>query len=379
MNLDQAKAEMLCAFEAGNAVILDSPSGMGKSQMNYALFEYIRDRDAPKGISWGFGTIFAATQTPPDLIGFQFKGQRKFELAGKEIEVTVTDPSVPLWMISSEGKPAFLYDRFYLVIDEYGQGEADVKRAVAEILLNGGTAPWYLPPGSIRVACTNVGTRYGVTKDFDFCIARRTAIHVNFDVDVWTKFVDKPYQYQGKVWQTLPVVKAWANQHPEIVCEKEPKEQGPWCNPRTLCAADRYLQVKTQMQGGTLDPNDPGMMEVLGGTIGMAATMSLVQHLQFRLELPTYDDVVADPVKTPVPTKADYQMLMAYELAGHTKPADLAAVLSYVSRLPKDMNITFVTALLRRDYKGLINVPALQGWISKNAALVAVIASLSQP
>jgi hypothetical protein len=33
-------------------------------------------------------------------------------------------PSVPLWMISTEGKPAFMYDRFFLLIDEYGQGEA---------------------------------------------------------------------------------------------------------------------------------------------------------------------------------------------------------------------------------------------------------------
>jgi hypothetical protein len=73
-----------------------------------------------------------------------------FELpADKALEwFTVTDPSVPLWMISTEGKPAFMYDKFFLLIDEYGQGEADVKRAVAEIFLNGGTRRGICPPGS---------------------------------------------------------------------------------------------------------------------------------------------------------------------------------------------------------------------------------------
>jgi len=116
---------------------------------------------------------------------------------------------------------------------------------------------------------------------------------------------------------------------------------------------------------------------VVAGTIGMPATTSLVSHLQFRLELPSYDSVVADPAGTPVPNKADMQMLMTYELASYAKPADLGPVITYIQRLPKDMAVTFVSSLLRRDYKQMVNVPAMQAWINKNAALVSVISSLS--
>jgi hypothetical protein len=42
------------------------------------------------------------------------------------------------------------------------------------------------------------------------------------------------------------------------------------------------------------------------------------------------------------------------------------------------MAVTYVSSLLRRDYAGFINQPAMQGWIAKNAALVSIIASLSQ-
>jgi hypothetical protein len=377
MNIEEAGREILINAEAGNSSLLVGESGVGKSQKIYQTFLKWRDAMAKKGLNCGFGQIFAATQTPPDIIGFQFKGEKVFDLAGTQHRVTVTDPSVPLWMISTEGKPAFMYDRFFLNIEEYGQGEADVKRAIAEIFLNGGSSPWYLPPNSIRVASTNEGSRHGVTKDFDFAIARRTKIEVRGDVRSWLNWANTPYHFQGRDWQVQPVVKAWAETNPQILFEAPPKEQGPWGNPRSIAAADRYLQVKAEHSGGNLDLTDPTIVEMMAGTIGMPAATSLMNHLQFRLELPPYEAVVADPGGTDLPNRADLKMLMAYELAAKTKVEDLAPVLSYVKRLPADMSITFVSALLRRDYQRFINEPAMQGWISKNASLVTIIASLA--
>lgn len=377
MNLRDAKSEVLAIVSAGNAPLLSSPSGIGKTSMCRQVFKYLRDRDAKKGITWGFGTIFAATQTPPDLIGYQFKGEKVFDINGKQVAVTVTDPSVPLWMISEEGKPAFMYDRFFLVIDEYGQGEPDTKRSLAEIFLNGGTSPWYLPEGSVRIACTNQGARYGVSKDFDFCIARRTFIDIVGDAKVWVEdFADKQYHFQGQDWITSPVLKAWALANPTVLFESEPEKQGPWCNPRTLCSADRYLQVKAQFNGGKF-PQDALTMESMAGTIGMPATQSVMQHLTYKLELPAYEDVVADPQNTPVPTRADLLMLMAYELAGMTQAKDLTPCLQYVKRMPKDMNITYVSSLLGRDYKSFIDEPAMKGWMGQNQSRIALVAVAS--
>lgn len=390
MNLRDARKCLMASVLAGNAVLMTSGSGIGKSQLQLSVFNEIKARDAAQGIRWGLGVVFAATQTPPDLIGYQFKGEREFQLqnaAGEAMsrKITVTDPSVPLWMISVPngddpgGMPAFMYDRFYLIIEEYGQGEADTKRALAEVFLNGGTAPWYLPPGSIRVASSNAGSRYGVTKDFDFCIARRTEFHIQGDVEIWlADFADKPYVYQGRQWQVMPVSKAWAKRHPEVLFEAEPKDQGPWCNPRTFCAADRYMQVAAEQNGGVIPHDQSSFIEVMAGTIGMAATTSVIGDLQFIMSLPQYEDVVKDPMNTPVPNKADLLMLMAYTLAGRVQVADLAPVIQYVKRLPKDMAVTFVSSLLRRDYKSYITTAPMQAWISQNATLVSLIASLSQ-
>lgn len=382
MNILQAKRETMSLLEAGNACIWRSGSGLGKSSVAYQMFEELRDRDAPKGIRWGFFTFFAATQNPGSLVGLEFKGERTYEFvnptsgATEQRTITVSDPAIPLWMMSTEGKPAFMYDRCFLLIDEYGQGDGEVKRAIAEIFLNGGTPPWYLPAGSVRLACTNQGSRYGVSKDFDFAIARRFVIDIEGDIDTTMRFLDKPYWHQGKQWQTLPVTKAWAAQNPQTVFESEPKEQGPWCNPRQLCAVDRYIQTCWNIAGN--QEVTPEMHSTIAGGIGMGATASLLGHFQFLLELPSYDDVISDPVGTPTPTKADLQMLMAYQLASYAKAADLAPCIQYIQRLPKDMGVTFISALLRRDYKGIINQPAMQAWINKNAALVSIISTLAQ-
>lgn len=395
MNLHAAQRELRRVTKAGNAVLLLGSSGLGKSSIAIAEFERCKLDGIHNGETWGLGIIFAATQTPPDLIGYQFKGEKDF---GDGKPVTVTEPSVPLWMLSQPhamevvdkngqaslvvdpgGKPAYMYDKFYLIIEEYGQGEGDTKRALAEVFHNGGTAPWYLPAGSIRIGCSNMGARYGVTKDFDFCIARRCQIRVDGDIEILLNYLDRPYKKQGKTWRTMPVTKAWAATHPEIVFEPEPKDQGPWCMPRTLCDADRYLQICAEEDpNGNIPVDDAHIAETLAGMVGMGAATSIIGHLQFKLSLPSYADVVKDPSGTPVPDRADLKMLMAYELSHHTKKEDLAACITYMQRLPKDMAVTYISSLMRRDYKGLINEPALQGWISKNASLVSVIASMSQ-
>ena len=71
---------------------------------------------------------------------------------------------------------------------------------------------------------------------------------------------------------------------------------------------------------------------------------------------------------------------MAYELAGRVVVPDLGPVIDYISRteFPKDMRITFMQALLRRDYKNMVNTPPVQNFIGKHASLVAIVSSLAQ-
>ena len=381
MNINEAMVEARLLMNSGQAVMLVSGSGMGKSQS--AVAEARRWVEEGKAINRkrGFSITFLVTHTPPDMVGYKFRGERDI-IVGVDADgkpetrkVTVDDPSCPLWYISTEGAPAFCYDEFMIIFDEFGQAEPDVKKSAGEVSLSGGTPPWYAPnPRCIMLS--NEGARYGVTKDFDFSIARRTTLRVTGDVDASLTHMDKPYTHRGRQWQIMPVIKAWAAQNPQLLFETEPKVQGPWCNPRQLYAFDRYLQDKFAATG--VHEADAASTAVGEGTIGMPATQSIIAHLQFQLQLPSYAKVVADPMGTEVPTRADLQMLMAYQLAGYAQVADLDPCIKYIQRLPKDMAVTFISSLLRRDYKGIINTAPMQNWINKNATLISVISSLSQ-
>ena len=130
--------------------------------------------------------------------------------------------------------------------------------------------------------------------------------------------------------------------------------------------------------GGTdPDPTDPILIELFAGTIGMPATQATTQFLHCRTQLPQMADIIKDPKGTPVPAKGDLQMLMSYELANQVQSQHLPEVLTYMDRLAKDMGITFISALLRRDYKSMINQPAMQAWIQRNNSLVAIVSSLA--
>lgn len=380
MNIKEAMKQTELLIEEGQAVLLTGGSGLAKSSGSRQLFRKIKARDAAKGIRWGLGVVFLATQNPMSMIGFEFKGEKDF---GDGRMVTVTEQSVPLWFLSVAdgddpgGKPAWMYDKFFLIIDEYGQGDPDTKKAGAEIFLNGGTPPWYLPPGSARVACSNTGSRYGVTKDFYFSVARRTELQVVGDIACVLEHWDKPYEHQGRIWQVMGATKAFAKQHPETIFEKEPAEITTWCNPRTMLDVDRYMQVVAEHNNGVMQLG-PEQIAIAAGTMGMPGTQAYFATLQSKLELPSYEDVIADPVKCPVPQRPDLLLLMAYELANWTRPQDLAACITYMQRMPKDMAITYISALVRRDYKNTINHPAVSAWLNKNAALMTIVVGLAQ-
>jgi hypothetical protein len=142
---------------------------------------------------------------------------------------------------------------------------------------------------------------------------------------------------------------------------------------------DRHAQIAAQFNGGSVPHNDPAFIEASQGIIGPRATTSICSELQFIVELPQYEDIIKDPKGTPVPGKADLQMLLAYHLAGLVKVDHLAECVAYMDRkeMPKDMQVTFVSSLLRRNYAGFVNEAPMVAWIAKNAAWLSLVQALA--
>ena len=58
MNLREAQQQIRLLTQAGNAVLLEGSSGLGKSAITFAEFERAKANGAAKNETWGLGTVF---------------------------------------------------------------------------------------------------------------------------------------------------------------------------------------------------------------------------------------------------------------------------------------------------------------------------------
>lgn len=358
MKLNDLDAMFPAYAAAGVSMELISAPGRGKSTK---VRQLVKQMSAITGEEWGYADLFLATQTPPDLMGFQFKGEVTYE--GKTFPIT--DPTAPTWFITETGLPVFAYERGIMFLDEFGQGQTDVKAAAAELLLNKRIGKWKLPDGWIVVAASNrTSDRSGVTKSLDFVINRRMEIHLTDDLQSWLDWADTT--------EMLPLTKAFAAQNPQIVfTEGVPDKQGPWCTPRSLEMADKVIRAMQVTNGGKLRV-DALAVESVAGLVGQAAAAQYFAFIRLENELPKYDAIVKDPSGTKIPEKPDAQMLLCYNLAHLVTAKDAEKVIEYVQRLPKDFSVTFVKTACQREPM-LITKPGFMKWVGQNAALLAVV------
>jgi len=360
MHFTALAAEAPSLVRSGISIELVSAPGRGKSQFVRQLYEQLA-REEPG--DWGYAELFLATQTPPDLIGYQFKGEVEYD--GKSF--AVTDPTMPSWFMCEDGRPVFAYPRGILFLDEFGQGQTDVKAAAAELILNKRLGKWRLPDGWIVIAASNRSSdRSGVTKSLDFVINRRMEIHVTDDLASWEDWANK--------YGVHPDIVTFAMQNPEIVfSDGVPEKQGPWCTPRSLVLAEKMLRA---ISPGMDLRTDPSALELTAGLIGEAAAAQLMANLKLAADMPSYDEIVRAPDATPVPDKPDVQMLIAYRLAAMVQEKDLQPVITYVGRMGMEMGMLFAKATTKRKPL-MINAKPFMTWCMQNSTIMAAIGKLN--
>lgn len=356
MNFDTLATIAPGVIDKGISMELISSPGLGKSEFVEQLVKDMSKRD---GTEWGFATMFLATMTPSDLMGYMVPEKRTY--GGDTI--SVSSFTMPPWMLTRNGRPVHDYQRGILFLDEYGQGEADVKRASAELLLNRRLGQWQLPDGWAIVAASNRSSdRSGVTKSFDFVINRRLEVHVTPDVNAWENWANK----NG----IEPLFVSYAVANPNIVFEgKIPDKQGPFCTPRSLVMLSRIL--RGVYPTGKI-PTDGAVIELAGGMIGEAAAQQLIAHVKLGHELPSFKEIIDDPDGTKIPKAPDARMLAIYELSARVDAKTAKPVLQYVDRFPKEFAATFAKSTCQRIPE-LIMTPAFSNWAAKNATIVSMM------
>lgn len=344
-------------YQSGISVYLKSAPGRGKTETLVAASD-ILSKHLSKNI--GHVVINGPLLTPADAVGYLVP--RKVTENGVEhIESAYTDP---FWFRTKDGKRLDSFDGGIIIVDEADKMDTDVKKVIGEAALSGRLGPHTLAGGwVVWMAGNRQKDRSGSTKELDHLINRRMEIDITDDLESWNEWADRN--------EVSPLVKAFANQNPQIVfSDGVPEKQGPWCTPRSLVMADRYLRL-VKGDGEAL-PDDPLAIEEVGGMIGDAAAGQLFAFVKLEREMPRYEDIIADPTGVKVPEKPDAAMLVCYNLAHRVSVDDADQVITYMNRMPKEFGVIFGRSAVRRDGR-LVGTKGMIKWVRENASLMTQI------
>lgn len=356
MNVNELRRSMDLNFAIGNTMKVEGASGIGKSEISW---QYAVEQRAKLG-RYGYFILNAQTANLANTIGFMIPQDREWNGA-KYKGSTYTYPEY--FDEVTLGDPAMAYDRGLMVIEEWGQASGDVKRALATLVHGKKIGRHALNPGiDILVLSNRPEDRSGVTKEYDFLINR-------WNQQTLVSQKDPLLDHYVEIGVSEVTLAFLADNTDTVLHTKAPKDQGPWCTPRSLARADKFL-VNALSNGVKI--TDPILTQNFEGIIGVGATSQYMAYVRLRGTLPKLVDILKDPLGTFVPDAPDARMLTAYTLAANVKKEWLDAIIKYISRFPQSFATAFIKAMLKRDPL-MFHTKEVGAWMRNNVALLAAI------
>lgn len=129
--------------------------------------------------------------------------------------------------------------------------------------------------------------------------------------------------------------------------------------PRTWNFTSLLIQGKAQV-----DKDDAAL---LSGTIGEGAAREFIQFCKVYTQLPTIDQIIANPTTTPVSDEPSIKFAITGSIASHANASNIGQLMKYVERIDKEFQVICLREVVRRDGK-LLDHSAVINWCSVNAA-----------
>lgn len=360
MKLSDLTKQAGTIYKAGIALHLKSAPGIGKS--DWTEYELVSTLSAAYGEEFGFHKCMAPTIEAADVRGFLIPTKDE---NGKPTSF-FTRPAI----MPSEAYLA-KHPRGVYFIDENDSADLLTQKALSDVRLNRRFGDYQLPVGWLIVSASNRKTdRAGVVATLSHNRNREITIEVDSDVGAWAAWAEEKSIH--------PMVIAWAKQRPGVAFSGEvPKHDGPFCSPRSVCAAERLLSVNARRddKGDLMDmelPSDSVTQSLIAGAVGDTASADLFSFLKLHHQLPTIEEIERDPLtaKCPddlAPAYAAMQICLHFAKSGN-----MEKLWRYVERLPKELQVSAALSLVKKSGSVLLNSKSLTDWIGKNRALINV-------
>lgn len=332
------------------SVELQSGPGIGKSEATQQLVNIIKKEMQLEAFS--YKPFFLSTLEQPDVRGF---GLPTKDTDGTPIMAFTKAPWMPR---ANDAKHGIIF------LDEFRQAGHDVQKPAAELLLNGRVGDSQLPITYMVVAASNrEKDRSGVQRELAFISNRRMLINIEPNLDAWVNWAEQPKN--DIHWAAI----AFAKHSPgDIFRDTVPDKSGPFATPRSL--------VQTSYLIGKL--NDKLLTEAVVGLLGEGVGAKFVSFLRVAENIPSFEEIVANPDSAPLPDKErpDAQYATTQMLAHRTDSDTAKPAFEYLQRLPREFQAMGLHSILKRT-PSIVQNKDFGIWIRKNKDLIVNASMLS--
>lgn len=354
---DQIGLVVKSCYHAGIAPLFIGKPGIGKTEIvTTAVKELAAELDEHVHIRF----LHAAGMAETDVRGYLIPVDSAVPpLPGREATST---------KYAAFTKPEFWadvekYPRGILFLDELLQANPEVQKALAPLILEGRIGEYILPPGWRVVAAGN-GIEDGAGAGAMLTHVTNRVCVVNVvspEVSAWAAWAAENHVPFELI--------AFAQLRPTLVFNTDVPDEpnAPYCTARSLT---RLGDLSKHYPGGLRRMvEEPVGRAMVAGMVGDGAAAELSAVVRVAINLPSFEQVVANPTGTPVPTELDKVYSMVIMVAMRADASNADAVMTYLSRFDANHALTGVIAMVRRDVTLLQNAQ-MSTWIMGNRGIL---------
>lgn len=343
--------------KSDTAMHLVGPPGCGKTTV--AVTDFPRMLSEHYNEEYGVWEEVTTTIDAVDVRGFLVPSKDK---NGKGISY-FTRPGI----MPSEDYLA-KHPRGIYVLDERSQAQLLTQTACGPVVLDKKFGTEHRLPPDWRVISTSnrLSDKSAVIRPPMHLINREVTIEVQFDIDSSAHWWEKNGMH--------PMGIAFAKAHPGIFANEVPAEPKPYNTPRSYTMAWNFLKhvagVDSQGHPVMKIVTDHVSQEFVSGYIGEGGATELFAYLKVADDLPTIEEILANPGKAKAPDRLDAAYAGVQLCLHHADGKNIDKIWEWTERLPLELQTSAAKSMLERSGGQLLNSRRLGKWITKNRALV---------
>ena len=253
-----------------------------------------------------------------------------------------------------------------IMLDELPKSSNVTRLLFTRLLLEHQIGAYKLPEGSVVFATGN-RNKDGVGDTYPAHMMNRVcSIHMN-----------KPTPEEWIDWaednKIDPIILAWVKQFPHCLAEDE--ENNPYIfnpktnttsfvSPRSLAKASPIVANRSAFDGNTLNA-------ALSGTLGQSAAVDIMAYIQLADQLPTWSDVINNPLEAKLPTSAPAKLIMAYGALSQINNdiSTVDSVVNYFARFEPEISAVAFSSMAKN--RVVLKNATVSAWVKNNLHLIA--------